>query len=539
MLYKVKVLIEKTLYVSKLTTVSNKKLRILFSIIFANIAVVLDVVIILIFSVLLTNDINYSNEFIVSSINFILENKYLLIVIVILRFVSLLVERLNLELLGLAVNENLRLYLMRQSFEKGNLSTSDAYYYINQVATHVSGFYRAITQFINNGIQIIGFSVFLLVSDFRLFSFFGVGAFLLIFPTKYLISRGKYYQHISFEDNHKVFSNIQRIIENTFLIKILNTATFEFDRFKNKLSRFTESQSKNLVYGSINSVLPTFSTILILAILLSITNFVKNISFEFIGVLLRLFQSLSVFNNSLNLVLNSSVHVDELYKLDKFSPHQFTENYVFDNQNKYAVEFKNVNFKYFNSEKSIFENLNFGIEKNKHTIVTGANGSGKSTLLGLITGLYLPEIGEIVISSKKMGYIGVTPLIFEGTLKENILYGNNANIVEHEIYKLINQFNLYPNETDIDLEKLVSNTTLSSGQMQKISFIRALLNNSEILLLDEATSNLDKSSKQIVFEILKEKNITIINSTHSKEDFDYDFELNIKVADDMRSILIR
>ena len=79
---------------------------------------------------------------------------------------------------------------MRQSFEKGNLSTSDAYYYINQVATHVSGFYRAITQFINNGVQIIGFSVFLLVSDFRIFSFFGVGAFLLIFPTKYLISRG-------------------------------------------------------------------------------------------------------------------------------------------------------------------------------------------------------------------------------------------------------------------------------------------------------------------------------------------------------------
>ena len=191
-------------------------------------------------------------------------------------------------------------------------------------------------------------------------------------------------------------------------------------------------------------------------------------------MLLRLFQSLSVFNNSLNLVLNSSVHVDELYKLDKFSPHQFTENHVYDNQSNYAVEFKNVNFKYFNSEESIFENVNFGIEKNKHTIVTGANGSGKSTLLGLITGLYLPEIGEIVISSKKIGYIGVTPLIFEGTLKENILYGNNINIEEHEIYKLINQFNLYPDETDIDLTKLVSNTTLSSGQMQKISVLFVL-----------------------------------------------------------------
>ena len=82
----------------------------------------------------------------------------------------------------------------------------------------------------------------------------------------------------------------------------------------------------------------------------------------------------------------------------------------------------------------------------------------------------------------------------------------------------------------------VSNSTLSSGQMQKISFIRSLLANSEILLLDESTSNLDIRTKQFIFEILKIRDITIINSTHNHEDFDYDNHLKIEVMEDSRKI---
>jgi ATP-binding cassette, subfamily B, bacterial len=536
MLTKIKVLIEKTLYISKLTNVPNKKLRIFFSVVFANIAVILDLIIIILFSVLLTEEINFTNLVIVNLINIFLKNKYLLIFLVIIRFGSLLIERLNLELLTLKVGENLRLNLMRQSFEKGNLSTSDAYYYINQVSVHVSGFYRAFTLFIINFLQILGFSVFLLITDRETFSFFAFGSVLLIFPTKYLISKGKHFQHLSFEDNRRVNSNIERIIENTFLIKILKTSSLEFNNFRDKLKNFTKSQSFNLVYGSVNSVLPTFSTILILSILTTLTDMVKNLTFEFIAVLLRLFQSLSVFTNSLNLVLNSSVHVDELYKLDKFSPKQYSENYSCDITNEFAVEFTNVNFRYFNSKEFIFEKINFKLNKNSHTLITGPNGAGKSTLLGLITGLYLPEDGLVTISSRKVGYVGVTPLVFKASLKDNLLYGNELVVEDDQIVEMIKEFNLYPDQETVDVSKEVSNRTLSSGQMQKISFMRALLNNSEILLLDEATSNLDSSSKKLVFSILKNKNITIINSTHNKEDFNFDSELIIDVKNDNRTL---
>tara|TARA_B100000902_G_scaffold267999_1_gene254050 strand:+ start:89 stop:910 length:822 start_codon:yes stop_codon:yes gene_type:complete len=269
------------------------------------------------------------------------------------------------------------------------------------------------------------------------------------------------------------------------------------------------------------------------------TSFVKNISIEFIGVLLRLFQSLSAFNNGLNLVINSSVHVEELYKLDNNSPEVKKNNYVVDEEISNAVEFDNVDFSYFNSKTNIFEKLNLKFEKNSHTIITGPNGSGKSTILGLISGLYLPVKGKVKICSDKLGYIGVTPLIIEGSIRENLLYGNEKSIDDKEMYELLDKFSFFPTNNTINLDEIINNKSLSSGQMQKISFIRSLLNKSSILLLDEATSNLDEKTKSLIFEILNNEEITIINSTHNKEDFKYDLEMKIEIIDNSRLIKTR
>jgi len=89
------------------------------------------------------------------------------------------------------------------------------------------------------------------------------------------------------------------------------------------------------------------------------------------------------------------------------------------------------------------------------------------------------------------------------------------------------------------LNKKVSNKTLSMGQMQKISFIRALLSGVEILILDESTSNLDEESRELIFQILKELNITIINSTHNKEDFqNVDLHIELTISKEGKRELI-
>ncbi len=529
---KFKNLSSKILYVSKLTKIKNKKLRILLSVFLANTAVAFDVVIIVVFASILNGEISYENSFIVGFLDFIISNKALLPILVFFRFLFLFLEKLNIEKLGLDVVVSLRSYLMKEAFNKGNLSISDAYFYINQVSGHVSFFYRSFASFINSLVQILGYSIFLFFSEPDIFTIFIFGALTLFIPTKFLLKKGKYYQHLVFTETKNLDGLIQRILDNSFLIKILNTFKYENDIFTETLNRNKTYQINNVVFGSVNSIVPTFTTLFILSILFTFTNFIKIITFEFIGVLLRLFQSLSGFNNGLNLVINSSVHVEELYKLDIESPNIKTQNFSYNPNLDVALKFSNVTFKYFNSENNIFENLDLIIQKNHHLIITGPNGSGKSTLLGLISGLFIPDKGKVELSSNKLGYVGVTPLIINTSIKENLLYGNNSHVSDKEILKLLDRFNFYPDEKKIDISKIISNKTLSSGQMQKISFIRAILNNVDILLLDEATSNLDTESKQTIFSILNEENITIINSTHNKNEFKFDSEIGLTLDKD-------
>ena len=234
------------------------------------------------------------------------------------------------------------------------------------------------------------------------------------------------------------------------------------------------------------------------------------------------------------MLVNSSVHIEKFMEFEADKLQVDPSYYNINEKNQTAVSLNKINFKYFNSDEFIFENLDLEFQKGKHTVVTGANGSGKSTLLGIISQIYYPEKGTIDIFTKKIGYVGVTPLIIDGSLKENLLYGNQDKSVSDEtLLDTLESFNLFENqEYDLDFE--VSNRTLSSGQMQKISFMRALLANSELLLLDESTSNLDAKTRNMIFNILKSKNITIINSTHNHQEFEYDHHVNIEFEDEDR-----
>jgi ABC-type transport system involved in cytochrome bd biosynthesis fused ATPase/permease subunit len=142
----------------------------------------------------------------------------------------------------------------------------------------------------------------------------------------------------------------------------------------------------------------------------------------------------------------------------------------------------------------------------------------------------------MAFGTKKIGYVGVKPLIVEGTLKENLVYGNKADIPESDINDLIDEFDLFQEENFISLNTTINNESLSSGQFQKIAFIRALLADVELLILDEATSNLDEASKDKIINFLNKKSLTIINSTHNKDSFKFDQEVKILLNGDQREI---
>ncbi len=531
MIKNLKVLYKDIVKVSKLSRVGKKKIRIMLSIALANITVLADLLIIVVFSRILGKNLTSTN-FVV---DFLLNNIYILPAIIIFRFIAIYVEKTNIQLLVLQIMQNLKDYIIREVYKKGNFSVSDATFYSGIFSTHISTFYGSLGTFLNNVIQLIIYSTFLIFLDLRTVSYFIIGGIVLIFPTKYLLKLGRKYIHKSYIAAQDISRNLQRVIDNIFLIKILKTSEYEFKQYNKHLDDFTKAQYNNIKFGTINSLVPNFTALIILSLLVAFTDVSEVLTLEFLGVTLRLVQVLGNVNLSLNQVVNTQVHIERFKDFEKEIP-KVKDYYKVDENQDASVLIENLSFKYFNSDNYIFKNLDLSIKKNEHTVITGPNGSGKSTLLGLIAGIFYPEQGSVNLSSKNIGYVGVTPLIITGTLKENILYGNNRDVEEREMLDLLNEFKLFNEESEIDLNMEVSNNTLSSGQMQKISFIRSLLANSEILLLDESTSNLDIRTKQFIFEILNSKSITIINSTHNHEDFEYDNHLKIEIMDDIRTL---
>tara|TARA_Y100000768_G_C23964373_1_gene677102 strand:+ start:408 stop:2030 length:1623 start_codon:yes stop_codon:yes gene_type:complete len=531
------------IFVSRVTSTKNKKIRILFSVFASNLVVLFDLLIIIIFSFILEETTNKTG-FIYQILNLFSENKILLIIVVILRFVFVYVDRMNLEVLKLNVQENLRTYFIKEVFDKGNYSVSDAFFYVNTLSVHVSTFYGSLASVISFFAQIIVFVCYLVFSNTDVIGIFGLGVIVLYFPTKYFVKMLRKYSHLSYEGLQEINKNVEKVLDNLYLIKILEKINYEIGKYNETQKKFFNSQVMNLRFGTINSILPNFITILILSVLLTFFNFEDILTIEFIGVLLRLFQTLGNFNRSISITTNSHVHLERLHQIDKNKGSSNKENFHsgFGKEeilkSNIAIEFDSVSFKYFNSETYIFENLNFKINKNQHTVITGQNGSGKSTLLGLLSGVFYPNNGKVKCYAEKIAYIGAKPMIFNGTLKENLIYGSDKDLDDSLLNDYINKFKVFNIDSEINLTSNISNKTLSSGQMQKISFIRALLIKPDILLLDESTSNLDIESKELIFSILNELDLTIINSTHNLSSFiDYDEHFEIVNSENGRVLI--
>jgi len=532
-----KKVISDTLTVSKIVRTNNKKRVILLSVFLSQAIAGADIIIILFFTKILSNSYIPANIFIIDQI---LEYENFLPLLIVFRYSFQYLQSTTLKSMELRVQNNLKSFLLSEVFEKRNYSVADAYFYINTLAGHISFFYSSIAHFLNFLLQSIAFSIYLFSTDPTSISTFMLGILFLLYPLSYLIKKAREYMHKTYELGQSASHDIQKVVDNMFLIKLLNKEDDEISRFSKTIKQLNLYLLNNHRYSILNSYLPSFLTVFLLSIITIFASSFFNITLPFVGITLRMFQSLGQLSGAFNQIVNSHVHLEKFYEMQTNKPKLNKEKYVQieEKENPDILSFHDVSFKYLNSSIEIFSNLNISFKRGTHTIITGPNGSGKSTLLGLIAGVYYPTNGIIKAKSARLGYVGPTPLIFSASLKENILYGNNENINDLKIIELIKYFNLFNEDKKCDLNQKVDNKSLSSGQMQKIAFIRALLNDIEILILDESTSNLDENSKRKIFEYLKNKNITIINSTHEIHNFNnYDSHLEIKMADDKRSIV--
>lgn len=526
-----KKIFKEVLIVSKKTRVGKKKLRIVLSVALSNLGVLADILIILFFANLLVGDITE-----IRILNEIIGKIYILPLLIIFRFLNSFAQTTNIVNLQLNIEKNIKTYLLKEIYKKGNYSIADSTYFINTLSGHIGYFYGALSNVINGFIQVLVYSSFLFYTNFNTVSVFLVGALLLFFPIKKLLVLARKSMHEAWTSGQTAQKDIQSVIENIFIIKILNTTKKEIQNFKDTIEKVQNANQKNQIFGTINSLLPNFTTGLTISILIIFFGLLKTLTLDFLGVTLRMVQTIGSLINHINMMINSHIHLEKFIEIDSDRLIIPPNYYIIDNEMSNAIEIENLDFSYFNSDEKIFENLNLTLPKNQHIVITGSNGSGKSTLLGLIAKVFYPQTGTVRANTESVGYVGVTPLIFRASLRENITYGNNFQVSDEEILQLIEKFELYKTDT-FSLNDQVSNNSLSSGQMQKIAFIRALLNKNELLLLDESTSNLDINTKKLIFDILQEQNLTILNSTHNYEDFNYDKHLRIVTNENDRKIL--
>ncbi len=184
------------------------------------------------------------------------------------------------------------------------------------------------------------------------------------------------------------------------------------------------------------------------------------------------------------------------------------------------IAFENVHFRYpSRADVEVLNDISFKIPRGEKVALVGPSGAGKSTIAQLLLHFYEANGGTVMIDDKPIqGYdigdlranIGIVPqetILFGGTIRENILYGD-INATEERIIEAAKKANAYnfiegfPEKFDTIVGE--RGIQLSGGQRQRIALARAILKDPAILILDEATSSLDAESERLVQEALDE-----------------------------------
>lgn len=203
-------------------------------------------------------------------------------------------------------------------------------------------------------------------------------------------------------------------------------------------------------------------------------------------------------------------------------------NFMGETEEKGTVSFKNVSFKYPDSEEYLLKNINFEVKKGETIAFIGSTGSGKSTLINLVPRLYDVTDGEVLVDgvnvkeynikalNNKIGYVPQTAVMFTGTIEENVAYGDNGkekpskNKVKEaiEVAQGTEFVEKMPEKEESHIAR--GGTNVSGGQKQRLSIARAIARDPEIYIFDDSFSALDYATDAKLRKELKKytKNAT-------------------------------
>lgn len=195
---------------------------------------------------------------------------------------------------------------------------------------------------------------------------------------------------------------------------------------------------------------------------------------------------------------------------------------------QYSINIKNLSFQYVLNQP-LLKNITFHLHPHQFVGIVGESGSGKSTVAKLIMGYHQNYQGDVMIDSYQrydildqdffhhFSYITHDPMIFKGTLKDNLMFG--CSYSDQSLWDALEKVHLkafFEQQDGLDTRLLEAGSNLSGGQKQRLNLARALLKNCDVYIFDEATSNIDVESENAILNVIKDltKYKTVLFITH-------------------------
>ena len=305
-------------------------------------------------------------------------------------------------------------------------------------------------------------------------------------------------------------------------IKIANREKYFYDGYCSSLKKYYEYSRRVGFLSSIPPyVIEPFAIILlfILLLIISCQNYASPeklvASFALVATaIFRITPAISriqVNLNGINSVMPIVKEFIEIYDTYKIQDIQEVHNKSYA-EFKDSIEIRNLYFAY-EDNKYVLNNINLKIIKGEFIGIAGLSGVGKTTLTDIISGLYKPSKGEILIDGKKndlplkVGYIPQEFSLIDGTIRDNVAFGAET-IDDEKIIDALKNAQIYDfiqqnYESGIYSQPFTDSCGMSQGQKQRIAIARALYTNPDILILDEATSSLDLKTEDEICNVLK------------------------------------
>ncbi len=387
-------------------------------------------------------------------------------------------------------------------------------------------FSQSLMQFVRSILVMIGAAVFLLSINIKLGAASLIPAVVIWLFTILISPWVKKHNGLSLKKNGELSAQIQENLANFKVVVAFNRRDYFRDHFNSINKQNYEAAVKagiaNHLFMPVYSFLSNIGQLIVLTFgifLIARGQFTIGLLISYIAYVTNFYNPLRQLANlwaNFQLALAAWDRVLHILNMENDMTIKEVSGKL---DSEYLLSFQNVSFLYPDGNE-VLHDINFDLERGKTYAFVGPTGGGKTTTASLISRLYDPSKGMVLLDGcdirsckhedrvKKIGFILQEPFLFSGTVKDNILYGNNElkDCTNSELTKLLNESGLDKliDQFDDGLETSFDTNQdgISLGQKQLVAFMRAVLRKPDLLILDEATANIDTITETLLDEIL-------------------------------------